>query len=262
MKILTASILALGLAVAGGASAQDYYGGGRYDGARYNGPDYRGPGRSDASDYARVLSVRPVMDGYRSYRASSPRCYQRRDTYGDTYAGNGYGDDRGDRDYYARDYYANDDRRYDGYRNDGGYRNDRVRDYGDYGDYDRGYRSSDNGRTIATVVGGIVGAALGSQMGGGSARYATAAVGSMVGGIAGQKIYESSSRNRYQRANRSGVVTVCDPMPDDRYYGNTDVRGGVQAYDVVYQYAGRQYSTRTAYHPGDRIRVRVNVQPD
>jgi uncharacterized protein YcfJ len=36
----------------------------------------------------------------------------------------------------------------------------------------------------------------------------------------------------------------------------------VSAYDVTYEYAGQQYTTRTNYHPGDRIRVRVDVRAE
>jgi uncharacterized protein YcfJ len=234
MNRLSASVLVLALAAAGPASAQSsvYE---RYD-DRYD--DGRNDSRYDDRyedaryDYARVISVRPVVDGYRPYQTSSPRCYQRSDTY----AGS------------------------DGYR-DGYYREDTYRDDRDRDD---GYRGTSTGRTVATVLGGIVGAAVGSQVGGGSARYATAAVGSMVGGIAGQKVYENSVRDRYPRG---GTVTVCDPVPDDRYYdGRGDhygtSGGGVNAYDVTYEYAGRQYTARTNYHPGDRIRVQVDVRPE
>lgn len=114
---------------------------------------------------------------------------------------------------------------------------------------------TETGRNVATVVGGVVGAVLGSKVGGGSARYATAAVGSMVGGMAGRQVYESS-----HRAPRAGVVTVCDPVPDGDYY-RVD-RNRVGAYDVTYEYAGRHYTTRMDHHPGDRLRVRVDVRPE
>ncbi|HEX2082632.1 MAG TPA: glycine zipper 2TM domain-containing protein [Xanthomonadaceae bacterium] len=240
MNRLSSSVLVLALAVAGPASAQssvyerydDRYDDGRYDGRyddRYQGARY---------DYARVISVRPVVDGYRSHQTSSSRCYQRSDSYA---GGNSsYGGDR-----YRDGDYRDDAYRDDGYRDDG---------------YDDRYRGTSTGRTVATVLGGIVGAAVGSQVGGGSARYATAAIGSMVGGIAGQKVYENSVRDRYPRG---GTVTVCDPVPDDRYYDRYGTSGGgVNAYDVTYEYAGREYTARTNYHPGDRIRVRVDVRPE
>jgi uncharacterized protein YcfJ len=35
----------------------------------------------------------------------------------------------------------------------------------------------------------------------------------------------------------------------------------IQGYDVRYRYHGREYTTRMAYDPGDRIPVDVSVQP-
>ena len=240
MKRFTASILAVGLAACvGNASAQTYFDGDpRYQDDRYGNGYQAGTYQGAQYAYARVLSVRPVTgSGYGSYPASSQqRCYQRRDDY----ASGRYGDDP--------------------YRNDGYYDRGRYARGGDYRDdgyYGRDYRGTSTGRTVATVVGGIVGAAIGSQVGGGSARYATSALGTMVGGIAGQKVYENSVRSR---APRSGVVTVCDPVPDDRYYGTSG--SGANAYDVTYEYGGRQYTSRTNYHPGDRIRVLVDVRPE
>ena len=180
-------------------------------------------------DYARVIRVEPVFDSRGGYAQTGQRCYQRRG-YADAYA-DGYDDyDRNGR--YDDGYYRGDAS--DPYRNDNG-----------------------SGGAIATVIGGVIGAAIGSQVGGGSARYATSAIGTMVGGLAGREIYEQSRRQR----DRTGTVTVCDPVPDDGRYVSTGNRG-VTEYDVTYEYAGRQYTTRTDYHPGDRIRVRVDVRPE
>jgi hypothetical protein len=198
-------------------------------------------------DYARVLRVDPVLQsGYGPTRVSSNRCYSEDEYYTDN-RDDGYGDrDRYD-DRYANRRYDDryDDRRYDDRRYDG----------------DDGY-GTPTGRNVATVIGGLVGAALGSKVGGGSARYATAAVGSMVGGMAGREVYESAQRNKQQQTRRSRV-TVCDPVQDgDNNRYSTSGTSEVSAYDVTYEYAGRQYVTRTAYHPGDRIRVRVDVRPE
>lgn len=175
-------------------------------------------------DYARVIRVDPVFDN-RYTPASGQRCYESR-------AGS-YDPNRGDRTY-------------DGYRDD-------RRD--GYYDQNGNYRSgSQTGSTVATVVGGVVGAVLGSQVGGGSARYATSAIGSMVGGMAGKQIYEQNQRQR------NATTRVCDPEPVDGRYSSGD--RSVDAYDVTYEYAGRRYTTRTNHHPGDRIRVRVDVRPE
>lgn len=177
-------------------------------------------------DQARVLRVDPVFDGGRGTPTSQQRCYSRDDYYSDG-GGAGYGDPYGD----------------DPWRQDG-----------------RNVRGNDNARTVATVVGGVVGAVLGSKVGDGSGRYATSALGTMVGGMAGREIYEATQRNRVERQGR---VTVCDPVPVAAGGGYGDAGyGGVAEYDVTYEYAGRRYTTRTNYHPGDTIRVRVDVRPD
>lgn len=198
-------------------------------------------------DYARVLRVDPVLQsGYGPTRVSSNgnNCYSEDGYYTDNRDG-GYDDRYSDRRYDDRYDNRYEDRRYDDRRYDGS----------------DGY-GTNTGRNVATVIGGLVGAALGSKVGGGSARYATAAVGSMVGGMAGREVYETAQRNKAQQARRTRV-TVCDPVRDgyDTRYpasGSSEV----SAYDVTYEYAGRQYVTRTAYHPGDRIRVRVDVRPE
>ena len=237
MKRLTASLLALcvAVAVAGNAGAQTLplspapqtYGGNAYGAQNGYGAQY---------DYARVVNVvRVPGGGYQQsgYGPQGQRCY--------TQPSGGYVSNR---DPYNRDGY---------YGNDGSYGND-----GYYGN--NGYRTggSETGRQVATVLGGVVGAVLGSQIGGGSARYATSALGSMVGGMAGRTIYERNAQPR------RGQVTVCDPVVrgsavQTSGYGNN---GYADAYDVTYEYAGRRYTTRMNYNPGDRVRVRVDVSPE
>ena len=221
MRVAPLLILAAGLAVGGTASAQSY---------PSRGEAYGDYARGDAyTDYARVLRVDPVVDGRydRTTNYGGQRCYE------STTAGR-----------YERDgYYGS-----DGYRNDG------------YDAYGRPQAGTTAGRNIATIAGGIAGAVLGSKVGGGSGTYAATAIGSMVGGMAGRQIYDQTQRNRNVR---TGVVTVCDPEPA---YGNgygsyrsNDSRAS--AYDVTYEYNGRRYTRRMDYHPGDRVRVRVDVSP-
>lgn len=240
MKRLSASLLVTGLAFTGTAAAQSsgYYGQeDRYGSDSYSSDSYQGQGAT--YDYARVLRVDPVI--------------------GSGYGNSAYGNSTSQRSTQCR--YRQADDVYTG--NDGYYnQDDRYgRDDGYYG-RDDGYRSNGNetSRTVATVIGGIAGAVLGSKVGDGSGRYVGTAVGSMVGGMAGRSIYDSSQRNR-QYARR-GTVRVCDPVPvtsRDRYYGDDENLNG---YDVTYEYANRTYHTRTNYHPGDRIRVRVDVQAE
>ena len=256
MNRLTASILALGLAASvGTASAQSS---GYYSQVGQPTVDRYGQTSGAYYDYARVVRVDPVIqsgynsNGYNSgynqntgygYPANGQqRCYTRQDTYAgnDGYYGNSYPNQ------YGGNQYGN--------------------TYGNtYGN--QGY-GTNTGRTMATVIGGVLGAVVGSKVGGGSARYATSALGSMVGGMAGRQVYENAQRNRVAR---TGTVQVCDPVQVgsstyNSYAGGYNTNGyansGVNAYDVTYEYAGRTYTTRTSYHPGDRIRVRVDVRPE
>ncbi len=229
MKHLSLSMIALAMATTmGAASAQTITlaGDPQYDARGY---DTAGYGNAQY-DYARVISVNRVAGGgYATdrYGAQGQRCYTRNDGYVDRY-GNSYPN---------------------GYNN--GYGNN-----GYYGG--NSYGGSQTGRTVATVVGGVVGAVLGSQVGGGSARYATSAIGSMVGSQVGGSIYDQNRRQRL-----TGQVTVCDPVPADGRYSNASYgNAGYDAYDVTYEYAGRRYTSRMNHHPGDRVRVRVDVTPE
>jgi uncharacterized protein YcfJ len=229
-KILAVPFLAAALAASGGASAQAY-------GAPYGAPVAGGAIATDGyHDFARVVRVVPVTgarDGYGAYPVQGQRCTTRRDAYAGEAAEGGY------------------------YGPDGRY-------YGDYyGEAQPRSRGTEGGRTMAGVLGTVIGAVVGSQVGGGSARYATAAIGSAVGGVAGRQVYDNAHRN-----DGAGSVTVCDPVaarqgaPAAGPYGAAGNNRAGNLYDVTYEYGGRTYTARTAYDPGDRIRVRVDVRPE
>jgi uncharacterized protein YcfJ len=90
-----------------------------------------------------------------------------------------------------------------------------------------------------TVVGGLVGAAIGKEMG--RSGHATAA-GGLIGAAIGNDIGGGSRRViRYEDRE------VCTT----RY--RTEYQRQLVGYDVKYRYDNRIYSTETRDHPGDRI---------
>lgn len=93
------------------------------------------------------------------------------------------------------------------------------------------------------VVGAIAGGAMGNAIGGGSGRAAATALGVIGGAILGNEI--EGGQPGYQTAQRCTTET---------YYDERTV-----GYDVVYEYAGRQYTTRTSTDPGQWIAL--TVQP-
>jgi uncharacterized protein YcfJ len=94
------------------------------------------------------------------------------------------------------------------------------------------------------LMGGIAGGALGNAVGNGSGRALATMIGIVGGAVVGNNI-EGGSQPTTQ------VVQQCSTQS---YYENRAV-----AYNVVYEYAGRQYSTQMPQDPG-RF-VRVNVTP-
>ncbi len=95
------------------------------------------------------------------------------------------------------------------------------------------------------VLGAIAGGAAGNAVGGGSGRAAATAIGLIGGALLGNHI-EGNGRPEYRNVQRCGTETA--------YENHT------AGYDVVYEYAGRRYTTRTQNDPGRYINVRV--QPE
>jgi uncharacterized protein YcfJ len=109
-------------------------------------------------------------------------------------------------------------------------------------------------RTPALLA-GIVGGVIGNQFGSGSGRDAATAAGAVLG----YSMARDSQRRHggYYSGGReyTSYEQRCATRTD--YYRDEQVNG----YDVTYRYNGRVYHTTTDYHPGDQIRVEVNVNP-
>jgi uncharacterized protein YcfJ len=100
-----------------------------------------------------------------------------------------------------------------------------------------------------TAVGGVIGAAIGRQFGGGTGRDLSTALGAAAGAAIA---HERAERN----LGYSDVpVRRCDVV-DDRVTEQV-----VDGYRVTYVFQGRRYTTRTATPPGERIELAVDVRP-
>ena len=113
----------------------------------------------------------------------------------------------------------------------------------DEGSYVREHKDT----TGATVLGAVIGGALGNTVGKGDGRKAATIGGAVVGGVIGHNVAKGDS-DRYQQ----GPCRVVDVEHEDRQPAG---------YDVEYNYKGEVYSARMSYDPGNRIRVRVTVLP-
>lgn len=101
--------------------------------------------------------------------------------------------------------------------------------------------------TGGTVVGAVVGGALGHQVGKGDGRKASTIAGAVIGGSIGRRM----DRN-HGPASGNRCRTVMVERDERRIVG----------YDVEYQYKGDKYMSRLDKDPGNRLRVRVSVVPD
>ncbi len=134
--------------------------------------------------------------------------------------------------------------------------NDRVRGY-----EDRRVTRSDTGAAIGpgTVLGAVVGGVIGHQFGHSSGgRDRGTAAGAIVGGLLGNQIDRNNAGDPDQ-------VEEVDRVPVERNVQRcrtvNEVREATVGYDVRYEYRGRQFVTRLPRDPGDRLAVRVEVQP-
>ena len=107
-------------------------------------------------------------------------------------------------------------------------------------------------RTGATLLGGVVGALVGSQFGSGDGRRAATVAGAVVGGAIGanRRGHEpdyGDERIRYEQR--------CAVRDEARFEER------VRAYRVAYRFQGRTYVTELPYDPGPRLRVAVDARP-
>jgi uncharacterized protein YcfJ len=92
------------------------------------------------------------------------------------------------------------------------------------------------------LIGGIAGGAVGNAIGNGSGRALATVIGLMGGAIMGDRI-EGGAQPQTRTVQQCGTQT---------YYENRTV-----AYDVTYEYAGRQYRTQMPQDPGRFVRLSV-----
>jgi uncharacterized protein YcfJ len=92
------------------------------------------------------------------------------------------------------------------------------------------------------VMGAIAGGAMGNAVGGGTGKVAATMLGIFGGAVLGDRV-EGAPQSQLQAMQRCGVQTVYENRP--------------VAYNVVYEYAGRQYSVQMPHDPGPTIQLQV-----
>ena len=115
-------------------------------------------------------------------------------------------------------------------------------------------RHSHKNEIVGALIGAAVGNRVGKRIGGRNGRDVATAAGAVIGGVIGND-HSRRSRHYNHSSGYYDVVQHCETHHDVSYEEK------VVAYKVKYKYRGKIYKTRTKYHPGDRLKVRVSVTP-
>jgi uncharacterized protein YcfJ len=118
--------------------------------------------------------------------------------------------------------------------------------------YNPGYHARPYSYT-PPIAGGIIGAVIGNQFGSGSGKDWATVAGTALGASVGR---DYGMRRAYEGAySYTSTQQRCRTVRDFREQEEAD------GYRVTYSYNGREYVTQTRNHPGEQLRVRVNVVP-
>ena len=117
----------------------------------------------------------------------------------------------------------------------------------------RRHHHSHKNEIVGALIGAAVGNRVGKRVGGRNGRDIATAAGAVIGGVVGHD--RSRKHNRHNSSGYYKVVQHCDT------HNQVSYEQKIVAYKVTYKYRGQTYKTRTKFHPGDRLKVRVNVTP-
>ncbi len=101
------------------------------------------------------------------------------------------------------------------------------------------------------IIGGLIGGLAGNQVGGGTGRSVATAAGAIAGAVTGDRIDNANQPQGGQVAEQA--VKQCRTV--DHWESRTS------GYEVTYDYRGHSYTSNMSYDPGERVRLRVLVEP-
>lgn len=128
-----------------------------------------------------------------------------------------------------------------------------------HSDYDRPRHYKNKSRTpeiLGAIIGGVIGNRVGKN-GGGRARDVATVAGAVLGGSIGRDTKRNNNRRHSDRYETTRYESVQRCELKDSYV----TKKQVVAYDVAYKYRGEVFHTQMGQHPGDKIKVKVSVNP-
>ena len=111
-------------------------------------------------------------------------------------------------------------------------------------------RDPGHGSYAGTIAGGVIGGVVGNQFGHGRGKTALTVAGTLLGASIGHDL-----SHRHSSIRRVVEEEHCERVEQVEYHDQ------VVGYRVKYRYKGQTFFTRTDEDPGERIRIRVDVDP-
>jgi uncharacterized protein YcfJ len=105
-----------------------------------------------------------------------------------------------------------------------------------------------------SILGGILGGVVGNRFGSGTGKDVMTVAGTVLGASLGNDV-SRANRGRGYREHYTTTETRCSTR--ERYREVEEHDG----YMVTYRYRGQEYRQHMSHHPGEWVRVRVDVQP-
>jgi uncharacterized protein YcfJ len=102
----------------------------------------------------------------------------------------------------------------------------------------------DDKRVAASLIGGLAGGLLGSQIGGGNGKTLATVAGAAAGGYAGNQVQKGMQERDAVVTNERRCRTVNEKSKQ------------IVGYDVTYRLAGKEGVARTTYRPGPTLPVK------
>lgn len=103
------------------------------------------------------------------------------------------------------------------------------------------------------VAGGLIGGIVGHQIGKGRGKKLATAVGTLIGAQIGH-----DAVNNHRSSGHGDYVEYREHCKTTQQVSYEEV---IDGYEVTYRYKGERYTIEMPYHPGKRIKMRIQATP-